>query len=113
MFDRLATEHYVARTVQSRLDWAPCTLCSISSTARLARWSFCASLARSTTLVLVGPCCGIEERMAADCHSGIGFRDLAELGTDIALARIGADSFREQAHAGLELGAPPGRALPA
>src|SRR5262249_38628612 len=39
------------------LDCAPLTRCSMSSTARVASASFCASRARSTTLVL-GPCCG-------------------------------------------------------
>jgi hypothetical protein len=53
---------------------------------------------------LVLACCRIEERMAADCHPGIGLGDVAELGTDIALARIGADSFRKHTEAGLELG---------
>src|SRR5215472_18423313 len=39
------------------LDCAPLTRCSMSSTARMASASFCASRARRTTLVL-GPCCG-------------------------------------------------------
>src|SRR5262245_63981436 len=39
------------------LDCAPLTRCSMSSTARVASASFCASRARRTTLVL-GPCCG-------------------------------------------------------
>ncbi len=41
---------------QPLLDCAPRTRSSMSSTARLASASFCASRARSTTLVL-GPCC--------------------------------------------------------
>ena len=52
----------VARAAPARddhppLDCAPRTRSSMSSTARAASASFCASRARSTTLVL-GPCCG-------------------------------------------------------
>jgi hypothetical protein len=64
----------------------------MSSIARLARASFCASRARNTTFVL-GLVLGIEERIAADRNLGVGPGDLAELHPDVALARRRPDTF--------------------
>src|SRR6516162_69951 len=53
----------------------------------------------------IGPVLRIEERIAADRHFGIGLGNLAELGADVALARVRAQRLRQHANAGFELGA--------
>jgi hypothetical protein len=45
----------------------------------------------------------IEKRIAADRDLGIGFGDLTELYTNVALAHVRAHGFREHANADLEL----------
>src|SRR5262249_6180352 len=52
----------------------------------------------------IGPVLRIEEWIAADRHFGIGLGNLAELGADVALARVRAQRLRQDANAGLELG---------
>src|SRR5215831_12740761 len=52
----------------------------------------------------IGPVLRIEEWVAADRDFGIGLGDLAELGPDIALARVRAHGLRQNANTGFELG---------
>jgi hypothetical protein len=53
--------------------------------------------------IRVGPVLWIEERIAADRYPRIGFGNLAELHTNVALAHVRAHGFRGHSNADLEL----------
>ena len=53
--------------------------------------------------VRVGPMLGIEERIAPNRYPRIGFGNLTELYSEVALARIRAHGLRERANADFEL----------
>jgi hypothetical protein len=59
----------------------------MSSTAR-----FASDIAAQDD-ICIGPVLWIEKRMASDHHRRIGIGDLAELHSDVALARISAHGF--------------------
>jgi hypothetical protein len=75
----------------------------MSSTARLACASFCASWG-AQHYIGVGSTLRIEKWIAADRDLGMGLGDLAELHADVTLVRTRAHGFREDANADLELG---------
>src|SRR6516162_8765436 len=60
-------------------------------------------VARAQDHVGIGPVLRIEEWIAADRDFGIGLGDLAELGADVALARVRAHGLRQHTNAGFEL----------